>query len=129
MSGFPFSVKRFSNSAYYRGCKTFTFTSRGYLGLVEGYKMTTDEQLLNRIEFKDRRAMELVFDRYYLLLWRICWKAQADSFICERLITQVFQQLWNQPQEFSGEKRFILLLVTCCEEKMAELKIKRNLPF
>lgn len=89
--------------------------------------MTIDQQLLERIMSKDKYALELLVDRYQLLLWKICWKEQADPVICERFVTQVFQQLWNRPEEFTGEKRFTLLLVTYCKEKTTELEFLKIL--
>ncbi len=34
--------------------------------------MATEEQILKRIKSKDKQALELVVEKHYLLLWKIC---------------------------------------------------------
>lgn len=81
--------------------------------------MTTDEQLLKRIENKEKRALELMINRYHLLLWRLCWELKSDPVMNEQLITQVFQLLWEEPRTFSGEKKFLFMLIKRCKEQLA----------
>lgn len=91
--------------------------------------MATDEQLLEKIKLKDRQALELLVDRYSSLLWRVCQKAEENPLSCENLVTQVFKQLWNHPQEFGGKKRLLLMLLICCNEKISEKEINKNSRF
>lgn len=91
--------------------------------------MATDEQLLKKIIFRDRQALEILVDRYYLLLWKVCQKVETNPLICERLITCVFQQLWNRPQEFVGKKRLLLILIICCKEKISKKEMNKKSRF
>ena len=78
--------------------------------------MTTDGQLIERLCFKDPVALELIYDQYHLLLWNICSREIADPMICERILSGVFKQLWQKPQQFSGEKRLLFYLLACLKK-------------
>ncbi|MBU9671837.1 hypothetical protein KQ939_07970 [Planococcus sp. CP5-4] len=83
--------------------------------------MASEEQILKSIKSRDKQVLELVVDKHCLLLWKICQKSQNDPLVSERLVTEVFQQLWQNPEKFTGEKKLLLLLILCCKEKIAEL--------
>ena len=87
--------------------------------------MRTDERLIKALLQRDKRALEELYDRYHLLLWKIVAEAESDQQICEQLVTQVFKQAWQKPKEFLGEKRLALLLIECCRAKMKELPRKK----
>ena len=80
--------------------------------------MTTDGQLIERLYFKDSNALELIYDQHHLLLWNICYREFADQVICERILSGVFKQLWQKPQQFSGEKHLLFYLITCLKENI-----------
>ena len=82
--------------------------------------MQTDERLIKALLRRDQEALEELYDRYHLLLWKIASAAESDHRICEQLVTQVFKQVWNKPHEFVGDKRLALLLIECCRAKMKE---------
>lgn len=84
--------------------------------------MTTEDKILERIKAKDKKVFGLVVDKHYLLLWKICQKTQPDPVVSERLVTEVFQQLWQNPAKFTGEKKLLLLLILSCKEKIAKLE-------
>ncbi len=83
--------------------------------------MATKEQILKSIKSKDKQALELVVEKHYLLLWKICQKVKNDPLVSERLVTEVFKQLWHEPEKFLGDKKLLLLLILCCKEKIAQL--------
>jgi len=83
--------------------------------------MTTDYQLLQRVASNDKHALEALYDRYHLLLWKICWKNQENVAICEQLITRVFQEVWHHSERFLPHKPFMLELIRCCKEKIENL--------
>lgn len=85
-----------------------------------GDGMRTDERLMEALLQRDKGALEELYDRYHLLLWKIVSEAEKDQRICEQLVAQVFKQVWHRPTEFSGEKRLALLLIECCRAKMKE---------
>lgn len=84
--------------------------------------MATEEQVLKGITCRNKKVFELVVDKHYLLLWKICQKAQPDPLVSERLVTEVFQQLWQSPEKFTGDKKLLLLLILCCKERIEKLE-------
>ena len=86
--------------------------------------MTTDGQLLERLKFRDKAALELIYDEYYLLLWKVCYRKFNDQAECERVLTEVFHQLWKCPQQFSGNKRLIFYLIECTNSTIASMQRK-----
>lgn len=84
--------------------------------------MTTDGQLIERLQLKDKAALELIYEQYHLLLWKVCCQEFADQIVRERILTEVFQQLWQQPQQFSGNKRLVFYLIQCVKEKTLIIK-------
>lgn len=88
--------------------------------------MTTDELLLERLKFRDEAALELIYDQYYLLLWKVCSRNFNDQVECERVLTEVFHQLWKCPQHFSGDKRLLFYLIECTNSKIASMQRNRQ---
>lgn len=86
--------------------------------------MTTDGQLMERLQFKDKAALELIYEQYHLLLWKICYREFADHEICERILMGVFQQLWHKPHQFSGRRRLMYYLIECLQENIITEKTK-----
>lgn len=82
--------------------------------------MHADERLIRALLHRDKEAFEELYDRYYLLLWKLVSAAESDHRICEQLVTQVFKQVWQNPHEFISEKRPALLLIECCRLKIKE---------
>lgn len=88
--------------------------------------MTTDGQLLERLKFREKAALELIYDQYYLLLWKVCKRQFNDQAVCERVLAEVFHQLWKNPQQFSGNKRLIFYLLECVDGKIVCMKRKQR---
>ncbi|WP_341962657.1 hypothetical protein NM897_05195 [Planococcus maritimus] len=84
--------------------------------------MTTGGKLLERLKLSDKAALEMIYDEYYLLLWKVSYRKFNDQAVCERVLTEVFQQLWKHPQQFSGNKRLMFYLMECLNDKIANLK-------
>lgn len=82
--------------------------------------MRTDERLIEDLLKRDKKALEEIYDRYHLLLWKIASEAESDQHVCEQLVTQVFTQIWQCPREFTGKRRLVLLLIECCRTKIKE---------
>lgn len=90
--------------------------------------MITDYQLLSKVDSNDKHALEALYDRYHLLLWKICWKNQEDLAICEQLITLVFREVWHHPERFLPHNSFMLELIRCCKEKIGNLNGLGKIP-
>ncbi len=81
--------------------------------------MTTDEQLIIRLCNQERQSIEEIYNRYEKLLWNIISKSITEPSICEQVITQVFQELWNHPQNFNNGRKLSILLIECCKSQIS----------
>jgi len=81
--------------------------------------VTTDERLIFRLCNQDRQSLEEIYNRYEKLLWNIVSRSNSESDICEQVITQVFQELWNNPQDFNNGRKLSSLLIECCKSQLS----------
>lgn len=81
--------------------------------------MTTDERLIIRLCNQDRQSLEEIYNRYEKLLWNIVSKTTTEAGICEQVITQVFQELWNNPQDFNNGRKLSSLQIECCKSQLS----------
>lgn len=89
--------------------------------------MSIDEQLIHRLEKRDKRALSEIYDRYHLLIWNFAQRNQVDQAVCEKLVQHVFHQLWSSPGEFKNGRQLALLLIECCKLQMASEKNEKML--
>ncbi|MFD1021052.1 RNA polymerase sigma factor [Thalassobacillus hwangdonensis] len=75
--------------------------------------MKSDQSLLLRIARKDRQALEAVYDKYSPLVYRIVRNEIEDRELAERIVCQLFKDLWNRPQTFRKKKLSIAMVKKC----------------
>jgi RNA polymerase sigma-70 factor (ECF subfamily) len=64
---------------------------------------TSDEVLIGRIASGDRLAMQVLFARYHVRVYRFVLRLVRDQSVAEDLISDVFLDVWRQAGRF--EKR------------------------
>src|SRR6267142_5792085 len=65
---------------------------------------TSDEVLIGRIASGDRLAMQVLFARYHVRVFRFVVRLVRDEPAAEDLISEVFLDVWRQAGRF--EKRY-----------------------
>lgn len=88
--------------------------------------MSTDEQLIIRLCNQERQSLEDIYNRYEKLLWNIVSKTNTEPGICEQVITQVFQELWNHPQNFNNGRKLSTLLIECCKSQLSLFSMSKT---
>ncbi|MDX1806018.1 MAG: hypothetical protein R3267_03180 [Paenisporosarcina sp.] len=83
--------------------------------------MTTDERLIIRLCNHESQSLDELYDRYVQLLWNMASRKIADETICEDIVRQVFQNIWENPSAFNNEKKLSILLMECCKAKINQL--------
>ena len=63
---------------------------------------TTDEVLIARIAGGDRLAMQVLFARHHLRVYRFILRLMRDESVAEDLISEVFLDVWRQADRFEG---------------------------
>ena len=86
--------------------------------------MTIDEGLLIGLCNQERQSLEKLYDRYLHLLWNMAFRSIADETICEDIVRQVFQTIWENPQAFNNGEKLSILLMKCCKLKINQLVLQ-----
>jgi RNA polymerase sigma-70 factor, ECF subfamily len=63
---------------------------------------TSDEVLIGRIANGDRLAMQVLFTRYHVRVFRFVVRMMRDASAAEDLISEVFLDVWRQAGRFEG---------------------------
>jgi RNA polymerase sigma-70 factor (ECF subfamily) len=65
-------------------------------------QMTTDEVLIARIAGGDRLAMQVLFARHHVRVYRFVLRLVRNEATAEDLISEVFLDIWRQAGKFEG---------------------------
>src|ERR1700674_309055 len=63
---------------------------------------TSDEALIGRIAGGDRLAMQVLFARHHVRVYRFVLRLVRDESLAEDLISEVFLDVWRQAGRFEG---------------------------
>ena len=63
---------------------------------------TSDEVLIGRIAHGDRLAMQVLFARHHVRVYRFVLRLVRNESIAEDLISEVFLDVWRQANRFEG---------------------------
>ena len=63
---------------------------------------TSDEVLIGRIAGGDKLAMQVLFARHHLKVYRFVLRLVRDRALAEDLISEVFLDVWQQAERFEG---------------------------
>jgi len=63
---------------------------------------TSDETLIGRIASGDRLAMQVLFARHHVRVYRFVLRMVRDESVAEDLISEVFLDVWRQAGRFEG---------------------------
>jgi RNA polymerase sigma-70 factor, ECF subfamily len=65
-------------------------------------QLTSDEVLIGRIANGDRLAMQVLYARYHVRVFRFVVRMVRDEAMAEDLISEVFLDVWRQAGRFEG---------------------------
>jgi RNA polymerase sigma-70 factor (ECF subfamily) len=63
---------------------------------------TSDEVLIGRVASGDRLAMQVLFARHHVRVYRFVLRLVRDESVAEDLISEVFLDVWRQAGRFEG---------------------------
>lgn len=87
---------------------------------------TTDEALLARIASGDRLAMQVLFGRHHVRVFRFVLRIVRDEAVAEDLISDVFLDLWRQAERFEGRSQVSTFLMAVARNKAYSALRKRR---
>jgi RNA polymerase sigma-70 factor (ECF subfamily) len=66
---------------------------------------TSDEVLVGRVATGDRLAMQVLFARHHVRVYRFVLRLVRDDAVAEDLISEVFLDVWRQAGRFEGRSQ------------------------
>ena len=63
---------------------------------------SSDESLIKRIAGGDKRAMQVLYTRHHMRVFRFVVRLVHDESMAEDLISEVFLDVWRQADRFEG---------------------------
>src|SRR5947209_20387115 len=63
---------------------------------------TSDEALIGRIAAGDKLAMQVMFARHHVRVYRFVLRLVGNPTVAEDLISEVFLDVWRQADRFEG---------------------------
>src|SRR5450432_2405159 len=79
-------------------------TSRNTSGMPTSHDIDSEDSvLLARVGLGDERAMASLYDRHSTLVYSVALKVCRDSISAEKVLQDIFMQIWLAPQQFASE--------------------------
>ena len=77
----------------------------------------SDEVLLKRIAAHDKRAMEVLYRRHSVSVYRFVVRLTRDASIAEDTVSEVFLDVWRQAHSFAGRSQVSTWLLAIARHK------------
>src|ERR1700720_713917 len=85
-----------------------------------------DELLIGRIARGDRLAMQVLFARHHVRVFRFVLRLLRDEATAEDVISEVFLDVWRQAGQFEGRSAVSTWLMAIARFKALSLMRKRR---
>lgn len=82
-----------------------------------GPREGSDEQLIGRIAAGDRRAMDALYRRHHVRVYRFLLRLTRDAANAEDLTSDVFIDVWKQAGRFEGRSQVTTWMLTIARHK------------
>src|SRR5918994_6497721 len=89
-------------------------------------QQTSDEVLIQRIAHGDRLAMQVLFARHHVRVFRFVLRLVREEATAEDLISEVFLDVWRQAGRFEGRSQVSTWLLAIARFKA--LSVLRRKP-
>jgi RNA polymerase sigma-70 factor, ECF subfamily len=86
----------------------------------------TDEVLIGRIARGDRLAMQVLFARHHVRVYRFVLRLMRDEMAAEDVISEVFLDVWHQAGRFEGRSAVSTWLIAIARFKALSAMRKRR---
>lgn len=87
---------------------------------------TSDEVLIGRIATGDRLAMQVLFARHHVRVYRFVLRLVRDESVAEDLISEVFLDVWRQAGRFEGRSQVTTWLLAIARFKALSALRRRS---
>ena len=103
--------------------KPFVTSPTSEVGSGEG---TSDEALIGTIAAGDRRAMQALYARYNVRIYRFVLRLTNDSSLAEDLVSEVFLDVWRGAEGFKAKSRVSTWMLAIARHKALSALRRRS---
>src|ERR1700709_1389853 len=89
-------------------------------------RATTDEMLLESIAEGGRTAMQVLYSRHKLRVYRFVLRRVRDTTVAEDLVSQVFLDVWRTARQFEGRSQVSTWLLSIARFKALTARRQRR---
>lgn len=91
------------------------------------YANLDDEELMQRLFYKDLAAFRTLYDRYANLVYSTSLRVLRDSHMAEDMVQEVFLRIWRRPDSYLPQKgRFATWLTSVTRNRAVDAIRSRN---
>jgi RNA polymerase sigma-70 factor (ECF subfamily) len=81
------------------------------------HRGTPDEALLGAIANGDQRAMQVLYARHHVRVYRFVLRLTQDRSLAEDIVSDVFIDVWRQAGSFKGKSRVFTWVLAIARHK------------
>ncbi len=94
------------------------------------YNGLDDEQLMQRISYRDLQAFRALYSRYANLVYSTSLRVVRDSQIAEDMVQEIFLRIWRKPESYMPQRgRFLTWLTSVTRNRAVDEIRSRNRRF
>jgi RNA polymerase sigma-70 factor (ECF subfamily) len=92
----------------------------------EGVQQVSDEALVQAIADGDRRAMQTLYQRHNVRVYRFVLRLTNDGSVAEDLVSEVFMDVWRQADTFRAKSQVSTWLLSIARHKALSALRRRS---
>lgn len=94
------------------------------------YPELLDEELMERLFYRDMKAFETLYDRHGNLVYSTAVRILRDIHLAEDVAQEIFLRLWRQPESYVAQRgRFLTWLLSVTRNRAVDEVRKRGRRF
>jgi RNA polymerase sigma-70 factor, ECF subfamily len=87
---------------------------------------TSDEALVAQIAQRDKRALQQLYSRHHVRIYRFALRFLNDEAAAEDIVSEVFIDVWRQAERFEGRSQVTTWLLAIARNKSLSLLRRRS---
>jgi len=85
------------------------------------YTGLDDEELMQRLAYRDLRAFRALYDRYGNLVYSASLRVVRDAHIAEDMVQEIFLRIWRKPESYVAQRgRFVTWLTSVTRNRAVD---------
>jgi RNA polymerase sigma-70 factor, ECF subfamily len=87
---------------------------------------SSDEALVSQIAQRDKRALQQLYSRHHVRIYRFALRFLNDEAAAEDIVSEVFIDVWRQAERFEGRSQVTTWLLAIARNKALSLLRRRS---